>query len=118
MVDKEAEADRVSKELAKYARYRRDNATKALRELTLTEHGRDFLWELLTLGKVGSTPFALDPHLHAFNSGELNVGLQIQARIIEAEPAGYFRLLEDQINAERVRNQIATGQYQSEDTDD
>lgn len=115
-MDKEAEANAVAKRLSKLAEREHNNATSALRKLTLTAEGRDFLWWLLRIGRVGMHPFSPDPYQHAFNSGELNVGQQILARIIDAEPAGYFRLLEDQINADRERNSPGTEDLHTDDT--
>jgi hypothetical protein len=118
MPDKEAEANAVARQLNRIAEREYANQTAALRKLTLTGEGRDLLWWLLRIGRVGLQPFALDPYQHAFNSGELNVCQQILARIIEAEPAGYLRLLEDQINADRERTTLSREQVISEPDSD
>jgi hypothetical protein len=109
--DKEAEANRVNRALTKIAEREYNNRVHATRELCKTDWGRDFLWYLLRIGRIGVQPFAGEARSQTdFNCGELNVGQQILALIIEAEPSGYFRILEDQQNAERERQSVASGE--------
>lgn len=105
--DKEAEANAVARKLSKLAQTEENNRRYAVRELCKTDWGRDFLWYLLRIGRVGLQPFAGENvHQTNFNCGEFNVGQQVLALIIEAEPSGYLRILEDQLNADRERNSI------------
>ena len=82
---------------AKKAKLRRD---MLIRDLLARSDGREFIWWLLQIGKFGTQPFATDPHLTAFGCGELNIGQQIFAALIEADPAGFLRMQEE-INNER-----------------
>src|SRR5688500_13212953 len=105
MEDKEAEAARAQKVLTKIAEREHASTLRAVRDLCQSPQGRDFLWYLLRIGRVGMQPFSGENRSQTdFNCGELNVGQQILALIIEAEPSGYLRILEDQQNAERERN--------------
>lgn len=63
--------------------------------------GRAFLWWLLQIGKFGTQPFGADPHQTAFGCGELNVGQQIFAAIVEADPAGFLRMQQEINDARR-----------------
>lgn len=116
-MDKEAQAEAVRKALEKLAETEFENVKRAVRLNCSSPEGRDFLWWLLRTGRFGSQPFNADPYLHAFNSGELNVGQQVFALIIEAEPTGYFRILEDQLDADRKRT-VAANAAIARDTDD
>lgn len=69
-----------------------------------TPVGRRFLWWLLQIGKVNTQPFATNALLMGFNSGELNVGNQILARITEVAPDGYLLMMKE--NADE-RNQLS-----------
>src|SRR5690606_41749848 len=73
-----------------------------------------FLWFLLEITKVGRQPFTANALTTSFCCGELNIGQQIVAQIIEADPAGYVRLLEEKHNGRRTRTDTPTGR----DTDD
>lgn len=105
-MDKEALADATNAALSKVEDRIRLGENKAMSALLATGDGRDLLWRLLRMSGVGGTPYTDDPHRTAFNCGEQNVGLQIQAWIIETEPEGYLRLLQDQQKYEAERNQI------------
>lgn len=104
--DKEAQANAANARLAEFAKAEEAKATFAMRALLSSIEGRALLWWLLRIGGVGLQPFQGDPYKTAFNCGELNVGQQILAKVIETEPAGYVRLLEDQQNVERERTRL------------
>lgn len=70
----------------------------AVRSLLSTIEGRAYLWWLLEIGRYGIQPFAADAGRTAFNCGELNVGMQILANILETEPAGFIRLQQEHQN--------------------
>lgn len=71
----------------------------AVRGLLSSPEGRAYLWWLLQIGRYGVQPFAADSERTAFNCGELNVGLQILAHILETDPAGFVRLQEEHKDA-------------------
>lgn len=66
-----------------------------------TVQGRRFFWWLLEIGKVGMQPFSGNALTTSFGCGELNVGNQILARILEVTPEGYINLLKEHNNARR-----------------
>lgn len=103
MIDKEAEANAQNAIAAKQAQRQENNVNAVFRALTGTIEGQDFLWWLLRIGKVGLQPFAVDPAVTAFACGELNVGQQILARLIEVNPEGYLRILATQRSDEDAR---------------
>lgn len=59
----------------------------ALRHLVGDENGRIFLWWLLQESKaIQYQPFSVDPHLTAFNCGQMDVGARILAEIVGVSP--------------------------------
>jgi hypothetical protein len=72
---------------------------KLIADLLNRPDGRSFIWWLLTIGKFSTQPFAADPNITAFSCGELNVGQQIFAAVIEADPAGFLRMQQEINNA-------------------
>lgn len=79
-----------------------------LREVLARPDGREFIWWLLQIGKFGTQPFAKESNLTAFSCGELNVGQQIFAAVIEADPAGFLRM-QQEINDARSSNPSDAG---------
>lgn len=64
-----------------------------VREAMKLSEGRTFFYYYLTLCGVGRNPFTQNALTTAFNSGELNVGQQLQAHIIEVAPAEFLKML-------------------------
>lgn len=102
-IDADALAWKQQRELEKDEKWRDEQEKKALNNLLSAPEGRAFLWWLLRIGKVGLQPYAGADAATNFNCGELNVGQQIFARILETNPQGYLRMIEDQQDAERAR---------------
>lgn len=71
--------------------------------------GRAFIWWLLQIGKFGTQPFGVQDSITNFNCGELNVGQQIFAAIIEADPAGFLRMQQEINDARRASPQPDAG---------
>lgn len=92
----EAAAQRTQRKVAKLDRTMRE---LAVRGLIHSAEGRAYLWWLLTITKYGVNPFAADSERTAFNCGELNVGLQILAHLLEVDPAGFIRLQQEHQDA-------------------
>lgn len=68
---------------------RRDAESRrdAIRRVMESESGRIFLWWLLRESKaIQYQPFSLDPHLTAFNCGQMDVGARILAEIEGTSP--------------------------------
>lgn len=90
-MSEKAERRKAVAELRK-AKLRRD---LFIRDMLARPDGREFIWWLLQIGKFGTQPFAVDSHSTAFGCGELNVGQQIFAAVIEADPAGFLRMQQE-----------------------
>jgi len=90
------------RQLEAQRRFRLDEFVRASMGLP---QGREFMWWLLELAKVGRNPFTANALTTSFNCGELNVGQQIQSHIMTVSPADYLKMLrerqEEQENVER-----------------
>lgn len=94
----------------KWLSHDREQVDKALSSLLVTSEGRKYLWWLLEIGRVGQQPFTANALTMSFNCGELNVGQQVLDRIIQVDPAGYVRMMQEQADERRDRdNQLAAG---------
>lgn len=78
------------KQVERERRLRIDEFVKASMGLP---QGREFFWWLLELTRIGRNPFTGNALSTAFNSGELNVGQQIQSHLMEVAPADYLKML-------------------------
>ena len=84
---------------------------KGIRDALETRAGRRMLWWALGISRaIGNSPFAIDPHVTAFNCGEQNVGNQLLSRIMEVNPDGFLVMQKEQLNEYRER------QARSDDT--
>lgn len=81
-----------------------DQVAAAVQALLEHEHGRKFLWWLLQIGRVGTQPFSNNALTTSFACGELNVGQQVLAKIIEVNPAGYVRMMEESNDERNIRD--------------
>lgn len=95
-IDAEARARAQQKSDERQERLLRSWEDKALNELLSTQEGRQFVWWLLTIGKWQTMPYAGSDAATNFACGEMNVGNQIFARLIETNPQAYLRIVEDQ----------------------
>ena len=57
--------------------------------------GREFLWWLLGVARIGQQPFTHNALVTSFQCGEMNVGLQLQARILRVNAAGYVQMMKE-----------------------
>lgn len=76
----------------------------ALKDVLSRRDGRELLWWLLGECRVGGQPHTGNALQTSFNCGELNVGNKVLARIIEVEPAGYVRMMQEQADERRQRD--------------
>ncbi len=91
MVDKTPE----QRALEKYNANLSAEVDKTFQELTKSHSGRSLLWWLLQIGRVNLQPFSSSAERTAFNCGELNVGNQILAKLIEVSPEGYLSMMKE-----------------------
>lgn len=92
-----AEARRAEKRERDRQRTLRLNRQEAVRQLYRTAEGRDYLRWLLEVSKaIGQQPFQADPYRTAFGCGEINVGHQLMAHMVEVDVAAFSALLKEQ----------------------
>lgn len=110
----EKKFNRRLRQKEKEAKLRRDDFIKAALE---HRQGREYLFWLMEISKLGQNPYTAHALNTAFQCGELNVGQQIQAHIIEVSPGGFLALLkekeEDRLDGRRPSDDTA-----SSDSDD
>ena len=112
------EARRLSKLQASFAEADRLAIDDSIKLLLERKEGRLFLWWTLQLGKVMTQPFSTDPALTAFQCGELNVGNQLLARIIQVDPAGFMKMQQESMDANRERTAKLNDAHGTGDDDD
>lgn len=99
-LEKKAYRDRVKLEAL-----RQGNRDKFIQAALGTAEGRDYFYWLLEICKTGRNPFSTDALAMAFSCGEINVGQQVQAHIIEATPEAYLTMLlerqKEEVNGRR-----------------
>lgn len=74
---------------------RKANVDQMTAAMLSTRQGRDWFAWLLTLAPTRRCSFTNNALSTAFNAGETNVGLQIEAHLIEIAPKGYVLMLEE-----------------------
>lgn len=89
-----------AKELERARKLRLDDFIKAAMG---TVQGRDYFYWVLEVCRVGRNPFTGNALNTAFNSGELNVGQQVQAHLMEVTPEDYFKMLRERKKEEDDR---------------
>jgi len=85
--------DRKARTYVRRDKILRDGAVGAL---LADAGGRKYLWWLLEISGVGQQPFASNALTTSFNCGQLNVGQQILAHLMEINPAGYVQMMKEQ----------------------
>ena len=94
-MDNEKHERRRFQKLQNLERARRERIDNFVLAAMQTPSGRDYFYWLLELCSIGRNPFTANALSTSFNCGELNVGQQIQAHIIEVTPADYLRMLQE-----------------------
>lgn len=87
------EADRRAK--ASYQKRVNGEIDAAISACLNTSNGRRLLWWILELGHINQQPFTSNALSTAFQCGELNVGNQVLARIMEVNPDGYLTMMKE-----------------------
>lgn len=77
------------------ARARREREVNDLKWLMAHPQGRRIVARLLDQAGVSRTSFNHSGSVMAFNEGRRDMGLFIQAEVLEAAPEGYFKLLKE-----------------------
>lgn len=104
MDDERAEKKQADK-LRAVARKQKDDIDDAVRALVQHSQGRQYIYWLLEICGIGRNPFTSNALNTSFACGQLNVGQQIQAHLIEVAPAAFLKMLaekeEERLNATR-----------------
>ena len=120
--DDEQRARVIQRKQAEWAAKDVSDQNEAIAALLNTYIGRRYLWWSLQIGKVGMQPFTPDERLTSFQCGELNVGQQLLARIMEVSIDGYVKMQKENVNVSIERehelsailDEPATGRGDSE----
>ena len=88
--DEQSEAQRLKAENA------RKTFVDDIKWLMSSPRGRRIAWWLLEKAGVNRTSFNNSGSVMAFNEGQRNIGLMIQAQIVEMAPEAYMTMLEEQ----------------------
>lgn len=85
-----------------------------------TPQGRAVLWWLLSEAGVHQSAYANNALFMAFRAGKQEIGNQLLARILEADPRGYIRLQEERASPYVNRNASHShaDDYGDDDSDD
>jgi hypothetical protein len=82
------------------AQRQQENARKTLVEdirwLMSRPRGRRIVWWLLGKCGVSRTSFNNSGSVMAFNEGQRNIGLMLQAEVLDASPEAYMTMLTEQ----------------------
>lgn len=119
-------ADDADRKLKKASRIQRqldaeeaDAVRNAITGLMRHREGRLFVWWLLSLGHIGRNPYtghALDT---AHNCGAMNVGLQIQAEVMQHAPDEYTTMMKEKnSDASRIDAELAARSDPASDDND
>lgn len=96
MTDEEQKALVAAK--IRYAKQVEGFVDSGLRGALTSREGRAVVWWLLELTHLFENPFRENALKTAFNSGELNIGLQIQARLMTLDPEGFVTMMKEKAN--------------------
>jgi hypothetical protein len=81
-------------------RQKAENARKTFVEdvkwLMSSPRGRRLVWWVLGKSGVNRTSFNNSGSVMAFNEGQRNIGLMLQAEVLEASPDAYMTMLQEQ----------------------
>lgn len=89
----------VKKRDAAAHRREKDNR-EVLATLLSSPQGRNWMWDLMTLGHVFETTFVPGDALSmAFREGERNIGLRLIAMVTTAAPDALIQMMRDKGNA-------------------
>ncbi len=69
------------------------------------DDGKVFLWWLLSIGRaIGSQPYTNNALATSFNCGQLDVGNQILAELIDSTDSGFADLMKEMHSVRRQRD--------------
>lgn len=98
------------KKVEKSKRLRLDNFVSAAMG---TREGREYFWWLMEIAHIGRNPFTSNALSTSFECGELNIGQQVQAHIMEIAPGHYLKMVQ-----EKQEEQLHVNRTDTDDTSD
>lgn len=93
--EQQKEEKRASKKLRLKENENKLHRDAFIRAALQHREGREYIYWLLSIAKIGVNPYTGNALNTAFQCGELNVGQQVQAHIIEVSPDGFLDLLRE-----------------------
>lgn len=60
-----------------------------------TSQGREYFYWLMEIAHIGRNPFTANALSTSFECGELNIGQQVQAHIMDVAPGLYLQMIQD-----------------------
>lgn len=83
---------------AERAKLKREQEIEDLKWLMGHAQGRRLATRIFARTGYRHTPFHTNGSTMAFKAGEQNIGLWLEAELVDAAPDGYFRLLKEFLN--------------------
>lgn len=96
MMSAEVDDDGIAEAQRQQAENARKTFIEDVRWLMSSPRGRRLVWWLLGKCGVNRTSFNNSGSVMAFNEGQRNIGLLLQAEVIEASPEAYMTMLTEQ----------------------
>lgn len=113
-MDNERQEKAIQRRLRVLDKQKKLRIDDSVRALLKHQQGREYLYWLLEICRLGHTPWTANALTTSFNCGEQNIGIQIQAHIIEVDPDGYLQMLREK---QDERNSLARKPEPDSDTD-
>jgi hypothetical protein len=88
------DAQQVAKR-EKKAKIRQLEKDSALRALLGAPEGRAWMWDLLEICRVHVSCFSSEGNVMAFQEGQRNIGLILEAQIFKVNPELYLRMIKE-----------------------
>lgn len=72
-----------------------DKRAKVILSIMFTEDGRRWMREVLELCRIGDNPFSKDALIMSFRCGEINIGNQLMAQVMNVAPQQYMQMMNE-----------------------
>ena len=82
-----------TKQLQSAERQRKIQRDDFVKAALTTAQGRAYIWWIMEIAKTHYQPFTGNALTTSFNCGEMNIGKQILAHVLEVAPKGYLDML-------------------------
>lgn len=110
------ENDKATRKRAeKFMKEDKREIDNAAHTLLSSNSGREYLWWLLSISRIGQNAHTNNALSTAFNCGEQNIGQQILAHILEINPAGYVQMMREQQEKDDRRTNRSDGRSADRD---